>query len=180
MNFLFRSLLLTALTSIKSWEEARITKKHSIAILNRNCHCVVCYFLLYMRNLTLHASILSMLSDVIFINFHSTVTLFYFISYNSVVITDWMPQFAHFLWKRLFHGGLTSVTENLYNTLILVYVTMDMEIIQRWCFPAVQIRLTSGTYFMYYSLLGKVKVKISLLQAVEVPRVARGQGSHIT
>jgi hypothetical protein len=26
----------------------------------------------------------------------------------------------------------------------------------------------------------KVKVKISLLQAVEAPRVARGQGSHIT
>jgi hypothetical protein len=27
---------------------------------------------------------------------------------------------------------------------------------------------------------GKVKVKISLLQAVEAHRVARGQGSHIT
>jgi hypothetical protein len=27
---------------------------------------------------------------------------------------------------------------------------------------------------------GKGKVKISLLQAVEVPRVARGRGSHIT
>jgi hypothetical protein len=27
---------------------------------------------------------------------------------------------------------------------------------------------------------GKVKVKISLLQAVEAPRVARGRGSHIT
>jgi hypothetical protein len=26
----------------------------------------------------------------------------------------------------------------------------------------------------------KVKIKISLLQAVEAPRVARGQGSHIT
>jgi hypothetical protein len=28
--------------------------------------------------------------------------------------------------------------------------------------------------------LGKGKVKISLLQAVEAPRVATGQGSHIT
>jgi hypothetical protein len=30
------------------------------------------------------------------------------------------------------------------------------------------------------SIWGKVKVKISLLQAVEVHRVVRGQGSHVT
>jgi hypothetical protein len=31
-----------------------------------------------------------------------------------------------------------------------------------------------------YLTEGKVKVKISLLQAVEAPRVARGRGSYIT
>jgi hypothetical protein len=34
--------------------------------------------------------------------------------------------------------------------------------------------------FLYVYICGMKKVMISLLQALEAPRVARGQGSHIT
>jgi hypothetical protein len=41
-------------------------------------------------------------------------------------------------------------------------------------------RFTDDTKVAVYFTIHKVKVKISLLLAVEAHRVARGQGSHIT
>jgi hypothetical protein len=40
--------------------------------------------------------------------------------------------------------------------------------------------MSCGKNVTYFFDVKKVKVKISLLQAVEAHRVARGQGSHIT
>jgi hypothetical protein len=123
-----------------------------------------------MTDLTLHASIAPMLSDVIFINFHSSVTLAYSISSNNVVITDWMPKFVHFLWKRLFHGELTSVTENLHNALIAFYVTIRMEISQRQYFPEVWLARPPGLIFctIHFWVKNKIKVKFAHIKPIKI------------
>jgi hypothetical protein len=46
---------------------------------------------------------------------------------------------------------------------------------------AVTKKIVTTNYMMIKDVKkGKKRIKISLLQAVEAPRVARGQGSHIT
>jgi hypothetical protein len=54
--------------------------------------------------------------------------------------------------------------------------TLDFTIMVSFC-----ARFVHGKNEKYFILsAGYIKVKISLLQAVEAPRVARCQGSHIT
>jgi hypothetical protein len=49
---------------------------------------------------------------------------------------------------------------------------MNKRLIPDCCSEAVKNKVTGG--------VNRLKVKISLLQAVEAPRVVRGRGSHIT